>query len=530
MSGVSLPITMADTQPSRLPTALRHAISRPALALGLLFAWILSLPLAGPLLLRAQPPGLGPLSAAEVYTLAHTLTLLTAGLALGRLPTAWATRLGAATAPLALPLAVLPVTWWAPLLVAVGITSASGVLAVGEALARLPAPARPWSIAAGAFLANLAYMAVLLLHGPVIDRVLVGALALGPLALPWLVTGHDEQLHGQPSVPWHTLLPLLPAVFSVYLVGGLMYALVLPTLGPIGTRLGAIPYLVFLPVAAWIATRGRSRAARLGPGMLGLGYVGWALLNGSLQDILAQTLIVGSYAFLDVTFWTTFADHAARHRRILGLGLGTMTSAIFLGMLLAEPIATLAAGREMNAALLAAAVLLLAAITFPALWPELAMTPGATPPATSGHPQSPAVPQMPPEQPTPSVSAQALPFPPAMLVTLDHAGLTSREVQILELAAQGLSNKEIAHQLGLSLGTVRKHLENSYRKLGARSRVEALNRLAQLRREAEAPTSKLPASRLPGATSQATRLVVPPSVTPQLPAPQEEEHRTEDNT
>jgi DNA-binding CsgD family transcriptional regulator len=493
---------MADTQPSRLPTALWHAISRPALALGLLFAWILSLPLAGPLLLRAQPPSLGPLSAAEAYTLTHTLTLLAAGLAFGRLPTAWATRLGAATAPLALSLAVLPVTWWAPVLVAGGLTTALGVLAVGQALAALPAPARPWAIAAGAFVANLAYMAVLLLHGPMIDRVLVGALALGPLALPWLLPEHAAPPPDQPSPPWHALLPLMPAVFGIYLVGGLMYALVLPTLGPIGTRLGAIPYLVFLPLAAWSTARGRSRAARLGPGMLGLGYVGWALLDAPLQDILAQTLLVGGYAFLDVAFWTTFADHAASHRRLWGLGLGTMTLALFLGMLLAEPVTALAAGRELTAALFAAAALLLAALTFPALWPE-----PAPPPA----PTVPAVPDPPP-----------LPLlPPAVLAALDHAGLTPREVQILELAAHGLANKEIAQHLGLSLGTVRKHLENSYRKLGARSRVEALNRLAQLRREAESlPTSQPPTSPPPDTSRQAMPPAVSPDPTLRPPAPQ----------
>ncbi|HEX4350876.1 MAG TPA: response regulator transcription factor, partial [Verrucomicrobiae bacterium] len=53
------------------------------------------------------------------------------------------------------------------------------------------------------------------------------------------------------------------------------------------------------------------------------------------------------------------------------------------------------------------------------------------------------------------------------------ASLSPREVEVLELLSRGLSNKEIAEQLQLSVETVRSYLKNVYEKLHVRSRTEA---------------------------------------------------------
>lgn len=50
--------------------------------------------------------------------------------------------------------------------------------------------------------------------------------------------------------------------------------------------------------------------------------------------------------------------------------------------------------------------------------------------------------------------------------------LTRRELDILRLVGAGLGNKEIAGRLGMSVSTVRTHLNNAYEKLGLESRVE----------------------------------------------------------
>jgi DNA-binding NarL/FixJ family response regulator len=52
--------------------------------------------------------------------------------------------------------------------------------------------------------------------------------------------------------------------------------------------------------------------------------------------------------------------------------------------------------------------------------------------------------------------------------------LTDREVEVLRLAAKGLTNKAIGHVLGISDRTVQGHLANVYGKLGAGSRTEAV--------------------------------------------------------
>ena len=52
--------------------------------------------------------------------------------------------------------------------------------------------------------------------------------------------------------------------------------------------------------------------------------------------------------------------------------------------------------------------------------------------------------------------------------------LTDRELDVLRLAAQGLTNRAIGHELGISHRTVQGHLANIYGKLGVNSRTEAV--------------------------------------------------------
>jgi DNA-binding CsgD family transcriptional regulator len=58
------------------------------------------------------------------------------------------------------------------------------------------------------------------------------------------------------------------------------------------------------------------------------------------------------------------------------------------------------------------------------------------------------------------------------------APLTAAERRVLELVSRGASNQEAAEELFVSVATVRKHLENAYRKLGVRSRTAAVASLA----------------------------------------------------
>ena len=64
------------------------------------------------------------------------------------------------------------------------------------------------------------------------------------------------------------------------------------------------------------------------------------------------------------------------------------------------------------------------------------------------------------------------------VTALDESGhcaaLTRRERQILDLVAEGKTNAQIAEQLWISGGTVRRHLENAYAKLGVHTRTAAV--------------------------------------------------------
>jgi LuxR family maltose regulon positive regulatory protein len=58
--------------------------------------------------------------------------------------------------------------------------------------------------------------------------------------------------------------------------------------------------------------------------------------------------------------------------------------------------------------------------------------------------------------------------------------LSEREVEVLQLIAAGLSNREIAHKLLLSLNTVKSHTGNIYGKLGVSSRTQAVGKARML--------------------------------------------------
>ena len=75
------------------------------------------------------------------------------------------------------------------------------------------------------------------------------------------------------------------------------------------------------------------------------------------------------------------------------------------------------------------------------------------------------------------IGATAIFFePPKRLVALLKMPplLTPRETEILTLVGQGMSNKAVARALGISVHTVKFHLEALFAKLEATSRAEAV--------------------------------------------------------
>jgi DNA-binding NarL/FixJ family response regulator len=69
---------------------------------------------------------------------------------------------------------------------------------------------------------------------------------------------------------------------------------------------------------------------------------------------------------------------------------------------------------------------------------------------------------------------------------LSSLGVTPREIEVLDLVSEGLSNRDIAARLYLSHRTVEKHVESLLRKTGARSRTQ----LAAVRADALRPGNR----------------------------------------
>lgn len=78
-----------------------------------------------------------------------------------------------------------------------------------------------------------------------------------------------------------------------------------------------------------------------------------------------------------------------------------------------------------------------------------------------------------------SVVADAIVMPAREAASNDASSpeaLTPREIQVLELVAEGLPNKAIAERLGISDQTVKFHIASITGKLGAANRTDAVRR------------------------------------------------------
>ena len=72
-------------------------------------------------------------------------------------------------------------------------------------------------------------------------------------------------------------------------------------------------------------------------------------------------------------------------------------------------------------------------------------------------------------------------LPPSQVAgNSESTPLTSRQLQILPLLAEGMPNKRIADVLGLTEGTVKQHLKDLFRRLNANNRTKAVGEARRL--------------------------------------------------
>jgi len=65
-------------------------------------------------------------------------------------------------------------------------------------------------------------------------------------------------------------------------------------------------------------------------------------------------------------------------------------------------------------------------------------------------------------------------------IALSQTGLSKRELEVLQLMAQGLSNQQIADSLFVSLNTIKTHSSNVFQKLAVERRTQAIEKARQL--------------------------------------------------
>lgn len=63
---------------------------------------------------------------------------------------------------------------------------------------------------------------------------------------------------------------------------------------------------------------------------------------------------------------------------------------------------------------------------------------------------------------------------------LNKLGISKRELEVLQLMAEGLSNQEIAQRLYVSLSTIKTHSKNLFEKLNVERRTQAIDRAKKL--------------------------------------------------
>jgi ATP/maltotriose-dependent transcriptional regulator MalT len=66
-------------------------------------------------------------------------------------------------------------------------------------------------------------------------------------------------------------------------------------------------------------------------------------------------------------------------------------------------------------------------------------------------------------------------------VALEKLNLRPRELEVLQLLSEGLSNAEIGERLFISISTVKTHISGLFEKLEVKSRTQAIDKAKRLR-------------------------------------------------
>ena len=437
------------------------------LSIGFFFGWLLSFPLQGPLFLALTE---GVNVSLPLLSTSFLLGLIL-GFAAGGITGYFSRRTLAWFALGAIPCCIvswmisgITEEWWWLYFSIMGFFSGAAIICWGHQFVTSVRPdQRGHTFALAAVLANLVLYLIIALAGYQIGTGFLirvcGILSLGMTVFILYRQGKKEVPHspvnpaGEPgSLPAviynHRLV--FPFVFAIYAVGGLMYAVVGRLSSPPSgwlSHYGLLPYIVLLFLAGFLADRvGRRINAMAGAIAVGIGFMALGLFTGSVQYVLAQTLLVGGYAFLDVFTWVFAADAAGGRKGPLFFSAVQTTNilAILTGILLGGNLGKLTEGSEILTVSLAG-IFCFISLTFVIRIRDYNRT----------------------------ETAAAVNLTRSSLQSIVHRlGLTPRESEVTELLISGASTQEIQEKLVIAPDTLKSHLRNIYRKAGVRNRLE----------------------------------------------------------
>lgn len=433
-------------------------------SIGLFFGWLLSFPFQGPLInALAQSGNVEPLPLIAIFLVGHILGFGVAGIYgyLYRRSLVWLDFGAILCIIISAILSVTSSGAWPPLLFFMGLFGGLVTISWGSAFVFSVNPGqRGRTFILGAVLANVILFIINLIINSVDLTLLLIIISFLPLGMPVLLTYWFRQRASGVSVDireetenpaklpqWWSFLPF---IFVIDAVGGLMYFVVGSQVAQPGGLLnlyGLIPYIVLLFAAGSVADlAGRKINAIIGAIMVGIGFMSVGLFTGPLQFVAVQTLLVGGYAFVDTFTWVIVADVSTKRTAPLCYFavMGTNVLAILLGVLLGGKIDELATGADV----LTVSVAGLLSIISVALVLKLRET----------------------REHRAIISPKL--NPDSLKALIQKVDFTPRELDVVKLLVEGATTQEMLEKLVIAPDTLKSHLRNVYRKVGARNRLE----------------------------------------------------------
>lgn len=432
------------------------------------------------------------------FLAAHGLVLILAGHLLDRFPAR--ARQGAcfslaAAALLTLTLPALPAGRWWVWFAAAGAVTAPGMVVWGRWYATRVDPAvwgRVFGLAAAAISAiGWLFLLVIEATSP-LGALFLTLLPLGAAALALRSGQWPAERHRAASGDWRSLgtKQILQVLFYALFIiafsvtAGLSYRFLVaePITPAADETLRRLPYILGVLLAGLLADRSNLRTVMtVGSALLAIAYLIGGLGSGALTH--AGVVMNGAaFGLLESAPWLLLAASATAQTagRWFGYGLNLNVLPIFVGA--AIPLGPGSLSPE-RLAILAALVIVVAILSLQA----------AADPLERFHHPTPESPVQPaPERPVPPApeEPEAHPSTPAVAgvdteLLARHFGqsLTERELEVGQLAIQGVPTRSIAAQIFLSENTVKTHLRNVYRKTGSASRHDLFLKLIELEQQ-----------------------------------------------